>query len=175
MCRFVLVCLAVFGSVATVAAEELVKPAEYLASLRPPTFSKTHTLPPLTRYGWTLSYGARVEFARNWGYTLELGGYVTEKHIWSKQQPAYEFPTGDADVRVLVRKRRDRAAWLVAAWAAGGAARDVNVTIPEAGEITLKARPGGSVYVVRESDGKMTAQLMDLDPMKPSLSLPSSL
>jgi hypothetical protein len=42
-------------------------------------FRAGHTLPPLTRYGWTLSYDARVELARHWGYALEFGGYVTEK------------------------------------------------------------------------------------------------
>jgi len=96
------------------------------------------------------------------------------KHVWSKEQPAYEFPTGGADVRVLIRRRKGRAAWLVAAWAAGGETRSVKVTIPNAGEVSLKARPGGSVYLVRESGGKMTAQLMDPDAMNPSLSLPTS-
>lgn len=63
---------------------------------------------------------------------------------------------------------------MVAAWAAGGETRDVRVTIPEAGEVALRARPAGSGYVIRESGGKMTAQLMDQDPMYPSLSLPAS-
>ena len=99
-----------------------------------------------------------------------------EMHEWSKQQPAYEFPTADADadVRVLVRKRTDREAWLVAAWAAGGEAREVKVTIPEVGEVTLNARPAGSVYVVRTSGGKTTIELLDVDAMRPSLSLPTS-
>jgi hypothetical protein len=62
-------------------ADDLVKPAEYLASLERPAFRQGHTLPPLTRYGWTLSFDARVELARHWGYALEFGGYVTEKVV----------------------------------------------------------------------------------------------
>jgi len=123
-----------------------------------------------------------VAFSRMHAFFSHLEDYIRDgellpgpdRHIWSKEQPAYEFPTGDADVRVLVRKRKNAAAWLVAAWAAGGETRDVKVTIPVAGEVTLKARPGGSVYVVRESGGKMIAQLMDLDAAHPSLSLPAS-
>jgi len=92
------------------------------------------------------------------------------RHVWSKEQPAYEFPAGDSDVRVLVRKRKDQSAWLVAAWAAGGEALDVDVTVPEAGQIALNARPGGCVYIVRKQDGKITTHLTDVDAMKPSLS-----
>jgi len=54
-------------------------PAGYLRKLPKPAFAKGHTLPPLTRYGWTLPFDARVELAKNWGYCLEFGGYVTEK------------------------------------------------------------------------------------------------
>jgi len=72
----------------------------------------------------------------------------------SKDVPAYEFPTGDATVRVLARKHRQRAEWLVTAWAAAGEARDVNVTIPEVGALKLRARPDGAIYRVTLKDGK---------------------
>ena len=77
-----------------------------------------------------------------------------DKHVWSKSQPAYELPTGDATVRVLARKHKHRAEWLVTAWAADGDARDVNVTVPDLGELKLHARPAGSVYLVAAGDGK---------------------
>ena len=60
---------------------ELIKPAEYLAAQEAPDFREGHTLPPLTRYGWTLAFDARVELARRWGYALEFGGYVTENFL----------------------------------------------------------------------------------------------
>ena len=63
MCRYLAVCVAAFLLATSATAEELVKPAEYLAALQPPKFAERHTLPPLTRYGWTLSYDARVELA----------------------------------------------------------------------------------------------------------------
>jgi hypothetical protein len=89
------------------------------------------------------------------------------KHRWSKNQPAYEFPTGDPNARVVARKRRDRAEWLVTAWAADGPERDVKVTIPDLGEITLPARPAGSVYRIT----KDATTLVDQDGMLPTASL----
>lgn len=90
-------------------------------------------------------------------------------HRWSTKQPAYEFPTGDADARVLARKRRGRDAWLVTAWAAGGEARDVTVTIPMLGEVTVRARPEGSVYGVTLDDGgKAMPRLVDRDGRRPT-------
>jgi hypothetical protein len=80
-----------------------------------------------------------------------------------------EFATGDADVRVLARKHRDRPEWLVTAWAAGGEARDVQVEIPDLGALTLHARPAGSVYVVKKStNGKPQQRLMDRNPLQPT-------
>lgn len=67
-------------------------------------------------------------------------------HAMSYDQPAYEFPTGDATARVLARKLRGEDQWLVTAWAAAGADRVVSVTIPTLGTIKVKARAAGSVY-----------------------------
>ena len=76
------------------------------------------------------------------------------KHRWSKDLPAYEFPTGDATARVVARKHRKRDEWLITAWAAGGDERDVTVTIPKLGRIRLKARPRGNVCRATLRDGK---------------------
>lgn len=65
-----------------------------------------------------------------------------------KDLPAYEFPTGDKAVRVLARKLNKKDEWLVSAWAADGDAREVTVFIDEVGELTLNARPAGSIYRV---------------------------
>ena len=75
------------------------------------------------------------------------------RHKWSKDQPAYEFPTGDAGVRVLARKQRTADRWLITAWAAAGEEREVTVDIPLLGQVILRACPGASVYeAVRDQD-----------------------
>jgi hypothetical protein len=122
--------------------------------------------------------GQMIAFGRVHAFFSHLEDYIRdgdllpgpEMHVWSRKQPAYEFPAGDPDVRVLVRKRKDQPAWLVAAWAAGGATRAVTVVVPDAGKVTFIARPGGSVYVVRRQKGKLTTHLTDGDAMRPSLS-----
>ncbi len=68
-----------------------------------------------------------------------------DKHRWSKDQPAYEFPAG-AGARVLARRHARRPEWLATAWAADGNAREVAVEIPDLGAVKLQARPEGSVY-----------------------------
>ncbi len=93
-------------------------------------------------------------------------------HRWSLERPAYEFPTGDAEARVVARKRRGREAWLVTAWAAGGEARDVTVRIPRLGEVTVRARPEGSVYrVTLDGSGKAAVRLVDGDGLRPTAGL----
>jgi len=69
-----------------------------------------------------------------------------DRHRWSRNLPAYEFPTGDPDLRVLARKHRKRREWLVTAWAAGGQDRDATASIPGLGTVTLRGRACGSVY-----------------------------
>lgn len=68
-----------------------------------------------------------------------------DKHVWSKDQPAYEFPTGDNGTRVLARKLKDKPEWLLTAWAADGREREVKVAVPELGTVTLRALPDGTV------------------------------
>ena len=89
--------------------------------------------------------------------------------------PAYEFPTDDPEARVLARKHRKRDEWLVTAWAAGGQARRVAVFIGEVGELTLHARPAGSVYRVKATvrtknePPEVVVNLLDKDSMRPSV------
>lgn len=69
-----------------------------------------------------------------------------EMHRWSKEQPAFEFPT-DGIARVLARKHKQRDEWLITAWAADGKDRDVSVSIAKLGKVKLRARATGSVYL----------------------------
>ena len=78
------------------------------------------------------------------------------------EQSAYEFPTGDRDARVVVRKLIGKPEWLIAAWAAGGADRQVSVRIPELGRVAVQARICGSVYRASLAKGQVT--LTQLDP-----------
>jgi hypothetical protein len=71
------------------------------------------------------------------------------KHLWSKDTSAYEFPTKDPDLRVLVRKHRRQASWSIVAWAASGNSRQAIVEIPQLGRVDLIARPTGSVYTAK--------------------------
>lgn len=91
------------------------------------------------------------------------------RHRWSKDQPAYEFPTGGGGVRVLARRHAGRAEWLIAAWAADGAAREVAVEIPDLGRVTVQARPEGAIYSAHLADGRPSAELLDRDGLRPTL------
>ncbi|MCH5377296.1 MAG: hypothetical protein JJ992_25315 [Planctomycetes bacterium] len=91
-----------------------------------------------------------------------------EMHRWSRERPAYEIPSDDADVRVLARRSRTRAEWLVTAWAAAGDPRAVTVELLGLGELKLQARPSGSVYRVTRDGSKPKAELIDLDGLLPT-------
>ena len=99
-----------------------------------------------------------------------------EPHRYGKGGPAYEFPTGDATARVLVRKHEKLGQWLVTAWAAEGPEREVTVDVPELGPLKVLARPAGSVYRVTAKvdmqfePPKVHLELLDPDPMRPSAS-----
>ncbi|MBF0593345.1 MAG: putative Ig domain-containing protein [Candidatus Omnitrophica bacterium] len=86
-------------------------------------------------------------------------------HIWQTDLPAYEFPTGDISARVVARQLQGVEEWLVCAWAAGGADRNVTVTIPGLGQITFLARASGAVYRVKPG---LDPVLVDADGMNPS-------
>jgi len=91
-----------------------------------------------------------------------------DRHKWSTDQPAYELPAGDATVRVLARKHRDRDEWLISAWAAGGNDRHVEVDVPELGKVSLHARTAGSVYRARLTEGQSRLVLVDTDGRHPT-------
>ncbi|NPV46411.1 MAG: hypothetical protein HPY69_05615 [Armatimonadetes bacterium] len=93
------------------------------------------------------------------------------RHRWSTDLPAYEFPTGDPEVRVLARRHRTRPEWLVTAWAAGGPDRQVWVEIPQLGRVRLRARDCGSVYRAVLDDGRPRLRLVDVRGMWPSAGL----
>jgi len=86
-----------------------------------------------------------------------------DKHRWSKDLPAYEFPTGDPDARVLARKHRARDEWLLTAWAGGGPDREIAATIPGLGEVRLSARACGTVYRATLKDGRPALAQVDTE------------
>jgi hypothetical protein len=95
-----------------------------------------------------------IALARVHGLFSHLEDYLRQgdllpgpmKHLWSKDTPAYEFPTADPDIRVLARKHHQKATWLIVAWAASGNPRQATVTIPQLGAVSVLARPNASVY-----------------------------
>ncbi len=97
------------------------------------------------------------------------------QHVWATDlygqpswpHPSYVFATSPG-VQVAARKLRGRKDWLVVAWANEGVMRNVSVTIPEAGKLTLQARPEGSLYQVK-ANGQ--PKLLDLEGMSPSKTL----
>ena len=111
------------------------------------------------------------DFIRNGELLAGPNNHPLVKKRTGKDLPAYEFPTGDPTARVVARKHRNRDQWLVTAWAAGGEARDVTVFISEIGELTLGARPAGSVYrvtadvEVKHEPPVVKIELLDKDPM----------
>ena len=56
----------------------MVTPAQWLKAQTPPDFARGYKLPPLTRWGWSMSYDTAKELADRWGYALEFAGYVSE-------------------------------------------------------------------------------------------------
>jgi hypothetical protein len=86
-----------------------------------------------------------------------------QSHRYSLDQPAYEFTNtaGYVNDRVLVRKLRGQNQWLVTAWAADGTNRNVTVTIPTIGNLTVTAIPSASVYQVTMSGTNVQKTLLD--------------
>jgi len=83
------------------------------------------------------------------------------KHAKVKDQPAFEFPAGKPNQRVLARKMPNQPKWLITAWAADGVEGPATVEIPELGSVTLQARAIGSVYATTLQDGKPVLQQLD--------------
>ncbi|HOW64570.1 MAG TPA: redoxin domain-containing protein [Candidatus Paceibacterota bacterium] len=94
-----------------------------------------------------------------------------QPHAWNKDQPAYEFPTGYKNTRVLVRRINGASRWLIGAWAADGIEREVIVTVPGLGDYRLRARPAGTVHWIEQVADKGKVTWLDPNAMQPSLSL----
>ena len=60
---------------------------DHLRETPKPHFRKGHTLPPLTRWGWTMPYDVRVELCDHWGYALEFGGYADPNYVKQLEDP----------------------------------------------------------------------------------------
>lgn len=69
-------------------------------------------------------------------------------HVWTANgpRPSYEFNTGDATAHVAARRLHGKDRWLICAWAADGPDRNVTVTIPDLGVITIQATAVGALY-----------------------------
>ncbi|MEI8012433.1 MAG: dockerin type I repeat-containing protein, partial [Candidatus Omnitrophota bacterium] len=96
-------------------------------------------------------------------------------HVLNLNRPAYEFRTGYKETRVLARKKQAQKRWLISAWAADGVTRTVEVTIPGFGQVSVVARPAGSLYDARIVNGIFTLTLLDSDPVQTPLTLPASI
>jgi hypothetical protein len=57
----------------------LVTPLDWLKAQPAPDFAAGSTLPPLTRWGWAMSFDVAKELVERWGYAVEFAGYVSEK------------------------------------------------------------------------------------------------
>lgn len=86
-----------------------------------------------------------------------------QSHALSLDQPAYEFTNtaGYVNDRVLARKLRGQNQWIVTAWAADGTNRNVTVSIPTIGALTVLAANSGSVYQVTMSGTNVQQTLLD--------------
>lgn len=78
---FLFSCVWLLGTPYVSYSADVITGTEYVNKLVKPEFKKDHKLPPLTRFGWKLPFELRVALAKDWGYALEFGGYVTEKVI----------------------------------------------------------------------------------------------
>jgi lysophospholipase L1-like esterase len=85
------------------------------------------------------------------------------RHAWSKDQPAYEIPSGDPGVRVLARKKLRSDTWLLTAWAASGEARIVTVDIPGLGKTGIRATPEGTISIARIENGQKRVEVVEMD------------
>jgi hypothetical protein len=99
-----------------------------------------------------------------------------EKNRLMRTIPAFELPTGDPTARVLARRLRGREEWLITAWASTGDSREVSVTVPGLGNVTVLARPSGSVYhatlkqALNYEPPITEVELLDKDGMRPTAS-----
>lgn len=90
------------------------------------------------------------------------------QNAYSDDQPSYEFSTGFANTRVVARKMKSTNEWIITAWAADGVTRDVSVTIPTLGTVSVNAVSSGHVYYGKLNGGSPSLTLVDTDPLNPT-------
>lgn len=93
-----------------------------------------------------------------------------EPHAWNDEQPAYEFPTGHENTRVLVR-RVQRAMLAHRRVGRRRRRREVTVTVPDLGACRILARPAGTVHRVEQVADRRKVTWLDRNAMQPSLSV----
>lgn len=91
------------------------------------------------------------------------------KHKWSTDLPAYEFPTGDPYFRVLARKHNKKKEWLITGWSMDGKERKAVVEIPERGKMEIVGRGCGSVYKASIKRKKAVLTQVDKDVIYPPI------
>ncbi|HID76949.1 MAG TPA: hypothetical protein EYP56_13255 [Planctomycetaceae bacterium] len=68
-----LAAVAVCGLFLTPSHAPATTPLEAIQKEPRPKFRPGHTLPPLTRWGWSMPFDVRIELCEHWGYALEFG------------------------------------------------------------------------------------------------------
>ena len=79
LCVMILMAASGAAPAGPTAPAPLVTPAEWLKAQPRPVFKEGHTLPPLARWGWAMSFDVAKELADHWGYAVEFAGYVSGK------------------------------------------------------------------------------------------------
>jgi hypothetical protein len=95
-------------------------------------------------------------------YSTDLYGQPSWPH------PAYEFVTneGNRSARVAARKLKGADEWLIVAWAAAGDDREISVSIPGLGKVTLLARAEGSLYQAKLGPATKLLDPAGMDPSR---------
>src|SRR5690348_6560493 len=65
-------------------------PLQFLREASSASFRPGHTLPPLTRWGWSMEYDVRVELCERWGYALEFGDDASAENVKQLEDPKSE-------------------------------------------------------------------------------------
>ena len=82
-------------------------PAEWLTQQPKPKFKEGHTLPPLTRYGWSLGFESQKELAGNWGYCVQLEPYLNMPLVERLLNPAPKDADAARWVKLLELAKSD--------------------------------------------------------------------
>lgn len=132
--------------------------------------SPPHWLKQMEALGWVHAEFSFLEDMLRDGILLPGPG----RNVLNPSQPAYEFPTGFANTRVLIRKKRGEQRWLISAWAADGVVRKTSVAVPGFGPADIEATPAATLYDARIVNGRKLLSLLDGGKTEPAaLKIPS--